>query len=106
MYIIANLLAEWLITSTTDPLDDTELKFIPAFLDHLNKRAAAGEMYSQPETAFDMGKAFVDYCVGAYDRIPKGEPKRSVRQVYSQSINDIVRFPWVSPSFQYPRTMD
>lgn len=93
MRLIANSdLAEWLITSTTDPLDDMEKTFITAFLDHLNKQAGAGGMHSQPQTTFDISKALVDYCIGAYDRITEGGHRRSVRQIFFQSINDMVRF--------------
>lgn len=89
-------MAEWLITATTDPLDDVDAKLITPFLSHLEKQADAGGLFSQPRDTFGMTKALVDYCIGAYDRIPESgrrgiDRTRSVRRIFSQFITEIVR---------------
>ncbi|RSL46448.1 hypothetical protein CEP54_013846 [Fusarium duplospermum] len=93
VWTIAN---KWLITATSCLFDDSHDTLVEGILDQLGKEAEAGGSASQPESADDMSRFIVDYCIGSYERLPKSqEPKpqgrASIRQIFSNTINEIGR---------------
>ncbi|KAF3810301.1 hypothetical protein GCG54_00002759 [Colletotrichum gloeosporioides] len=90
--------------------DKRKLKYWPV-LRHLQKQVRNGSRRIGPSSATEMSKVIVNYCVGAYERKRKrkvttngsvsiqansqqnGLPKeeRSIRQIFSDSINEIRR---------------
>ncbi|RSL47701.1 hypothetical protein CEP53_009834 [Fusarium sp. AF-6] len=92
---------KWLITASSCLFDGSNGTLVEGILEQLAKEVEAGGSASQPESAVDMCRFVVDYCIGTYERLPKneepnpGEPKPqgqgSIRQIFSNTINEIGR---------------
>lgn len=88
---------EWLITASPHPLDDKKNTLVEGILDHLSKQREDGGSRSQPGSTFEMSELIVEYCIGSYERRPNssrqtlGSQLLSIRQMFSNSINIIVR---------------
>lgn len=76
--------AEWVISATSPPVDDEEPPWVDGFIEHLGRRADVGGVQSQPESAEEMVKVMVDYCIGSYERPP---PKESTTEVANDASN-------------------
>lgn len=92
--------AVWLITSTSSTTNKKEESLATVIVEHLRRQVEEGERRVQPTSALEMGKVIIDYCIGTYerkyklDKVDEGRDQhmeRSVRQIFSDSINEIVR---------------
>ncbi|KAH9240602.1 hypothetical protein K456DRAFT_1719835 [Colletotrichum gloeosporioides 23] len=102
---------KWIITSTSSARNDVHDNLFTNILEHLQKQVKNGSRRVGPSSATEMSKVIVNYCIGAYERKRKrkvttdgstsaqanaqknGLPKeeRSIRQIFSDSINEIGR---------------
>ncbi|KAF4339903.1 ankyrin unc44 [Fusarium beomiforme] len=88
------LYTEWIISSSSYSLDDKHIGLVEGILDQLSKQAEYGGSDSQPESAEDMSKVIVDYCIDGYDRRPMRPDchvKMSIAQIFSNYMNMIGR---------------
>lgn len=86
---LTNVIIEQLITAITHPVGQTEDRLLTEILHYLREIGDSGQ--AQPNSAFEMSKVIVDYCIGAYGREVVDQDIPSIRQIFSNSIRDIVR---------------
>ncbi|KAF9877633.1 hypothetical protein CkaCkLH20_04768 [Colletotrichum karsti] len=86
----------WLITSTSCAKSEAQSSFVYDVFEHLKRLAEEGDQVTGPATPGELLKMIVEHCVSAYEKqvnIGDEEPpqQRSIRQMFSDSINDTVR---------------
>ncbi|KAJ4313171.1 hypothetical protein N0V84_009550 [Fusarium piperis] len=85
---------KWLITATTHSVDQLEDHFLNDVLEYIAKQATKEGREVGSPSPLEMAKTIVNYCVDSYDRKPAEEIygiDYSIRQIFSNSINKIVR---------------
>lgn len=105
---------EWIITATPHPIDGTQEDDLPKdFLNHPSTQERVGEASPQLTLAAHIATLIANYCVDAYERkrvspeggiaqhndssssrsqdVRKERSTRSIRQIFSDSVNLIVR---------------
>ncbi|KAM0497316.1 hypothetical protein ACHAP8_006806 [Fusarium lateritium] len=110
---------EWLITASSCASSDVETRFVKDILEHLGKKEKEGSNRRGPRSPAELRDLIAEYCISIYERKydPKdlkpedkeenksqrqdqkqqqqqnvaGERERSIRQIFSDAINEIVR---------------
>ncbi|KAJ4230958.1 hypothetical protein NW759_002941 [Fusarium solani] len=111
---IWTILDEWIITATPHPVDGTQEDDLPKdFLNHPSTQERVGEASPQSTFAAHIATLIANYCVDAYERkrvspeggiaqhndssssrsqdVRKERSTRSIRQIFSDSVNLIAR---------------
>lgn len=101
--------AEWVITATSHAVDEVQEDDLPRdFLNHPVVQERITEASTQPKFAARIAILLANYCVDAYQRNRtseglnreslgynshrgSGKYTRSIRQIFSDTVNDIVR---------------
>ncbi|KAF5692443.1 hypothetical protein FDENT_2965 [Fusarium denticulatum] len=81
----------WIITSTSSPLDDSPDALVDDILNLLSNQAEYGGSRAQPVSAAELVPVIVDHCIGSYDRRPNYAGRISIGQTFSHYINRIGR---------------
>lgn len=80
----SDLYSEWLITATSPKIDDSDGSLVSEITEHLQNEAQAGNTQSEPDSAEELGRIIVDYCMGAYERKRKPSTKSHVNGATDQ----------------------
>ncbi|KAF4943234.1 hypothetical protein FGADI_13545 [Fusarium gaditjirri] len=91
---------KWIITACPSSIDGSGSTLVAEVRSHLCKQVEAGGEEGLPETATDLARCIIDYCIGSYERQQKAIPQEhspdwtsnmSIRQTFSKSLSGLGR---------------